>query len=94
METISSCEETRVEFSSYGWTWSKEDRVWMAGPIFRSGHPVACVRQVIATRRPGGQRQRQRQRHVFRCGGENMAARVMAYCLACMEAVAREEEER
>ena len=33
--------------------------------------------------------------HVWvRCGGENMAARVMAYCLACMEAVAREEEER
>ena len=30
----------------------------------------------------------------FRCGGENMAARVMAYCLACMEAVAKEEEER
>ena len=33
--------------------------------------------------------------HVWvRCGGENMAARVMAYCLACMEAVAREEQER
>ena len=30
----------------------------------------------------------------LRCGGTNMAARVMAYCLSCMEAVAREEEER
>ena len=32
--------------------------------------------------------------NMLRCGGENMAARVMAYCLPCMEAVAREEEER
>ena len=30
--------------------------------------------------------------NMLRCGGENMAARVMAYCLPCMEAVAREEE--
>ena len=36
----------------------------------------------------------QNGRYNFRCGGENMAARVMAYCLPCMEAVAREEEER
>ena len=74
----------------------------MAEPIFRPGHPVAGVRQVIAI---GGQDDKDKDKdkdmccqngpyNLLRCGGENMAARVMAYCLACMEAVAREEEER
>ena len=51
--------EAEVELSRYGWSGSEEGRMGMAGPIFRPSHPVACLRQVIASRWPGWQRQRQ-----------------------------------
>ena len=73
----------------------------MAKPIFVPGDPVASVQQVTATWWLGLQRHKYKDMYwqnsednLVRCGGENMAAMVMAYCLACMEAVAKEEEER